>query len=372
MKGSTFKYQTKAGERWAYSVRIKGRNQVRRGFATKKAADSALRDLLSRVAEGQMITPARLTLSAWADRWLASIGRDVEPRTLEIYRRVLRLYILPALGEKRLDWLEPIHFERLYADLETRGLSRSTIRLAHAVARGCLNAAVERNQLHRNPVMFAKPGKTKPYKPQVWSASELGVFLDAVRGGRLEALWTVYATTGMRRGEALALRWNDFDPGRRLVHVSAAYVMVNGHAALKATKTDRPRTIDLDDRTVTVLQDHAGMQADELAIFGAGPTAQRLIFCREDGSPLRPDTVTREFARIVDNVGLTRIRLHDLRHTHATLLLKAGVPVKVVSERLGHASPVITMNTYAHVLPGMQADAAALFSAILQNNFTSR
>ena len=167
----------------------------------------------------------------------------------------------------------------------------------------------------------------------------------------------------MRRGEILGLRWSDVELEGKRLSVQRALVNIAYELQLAEVKTaSGRRTIDLDPRTVTVLHDWRKQQLEERVLAGLRPEDFALVFAHPDGSPIHPDYFSQCFERLLAKGALPRIRLHDLRHTHATILLKAGVPAKVVSERLGHANVAFTMNVYQHVLPGMQADAAAVFS----------
>ena len=165
--------------------------------------------------------------------------------------------------------------------------------------------------------------------------------------------------TGMRRGEVLGLRWADIDLDAARLSIRQALVAV-GYEVIESTpKSHSARVVDLDAATVELLRRHRTTQVEERREWGADYQDANLVVAKENGEPIHPHTFSQSFERIIANAGLRRIRLHDLRHTHASLALKAGVPVKVVSERLGHESPAFTLKQYAHVLPGMQAEAAA-------------
>lgn len=382
MKGTTFRYHTSDGKRcshddgcdgsrWMYSVRIQGRNHTKRGFDTMKAADQALAQLLASIATDTYVQPTAETLAGWAEQWLASIARDVEPSTLANYRWYIGKYILPTLGHRKLTDLQPEHFEALYSAMEGK-VGRTTVRTCHGIARNMLNAAVARKKLRSNPVLPAKAGKATKFEPTVWSAADVKVFLDGVKGHRLEALWTLLATTGCRRGEALGLVWDGVDFERGRVRFKGSVVLAVGKPHRKATtKTDKPRWMDIDSETLEALRDWQLRQVSEFATLEATPKGDTLVFTDERCDMLHPSWVGEEFRRLVAGLPLSRIRLHDLRHSHATALLRAKVPVHVVSQRLGHANPTVPMNIYAHVLEVDQADAAATFRRLLQPEITS-
>jgi integrase len=198
--------------------------------------------------------------------------------------------------------------------------------------------------------------------------SELADFLSAIRGSRLEAVWRLAAMTGARRGEILGLRWADVDlDSARAVGSTCCRRAVVYEVRESTPKSHNARVIDLDQQTVELLRVYRRRQQDEHAEWGADYEDQALVACLENGSFIHPHSLSQPFERIVKQASIRRIRLHDLRHTHATLALKAGVPVKVVSERLGHEAPAFTLKQYAHVIPGMQAAAAAAVAAFVKD-----
>lgn len=205
------------------------------------------------------------------------------------------------------------------------------------------------------------------YRPlqQLTSPLQLTTFLASIGKNRLRAAWHLAAMTGMRRGEVPSLRWADVDLVASRLAVRHTLVSVGYQIKDSTSETHQARTIDLDAGTITELVDHRNRQADERRAWGPGYVESDLVFRREDGSPVHPDLFSQAFEGEVRRSGLPRIRLHDLRHTHASIALRAGVPVKVISERLGHEDPAFTMKQYAHVIPGMQAEAARLVADLV-------
>jgi len=199
----------------------------------------------------------------------------------------------------------------------------------------------------------------------IWSADEIRSFLAHVSDDRLSALWTLAAMTGMRRGELLGVTWADIDLDAARVAVVRSLLSVDYHLHASDTKSGKARVIDIDPLTVTALRSHRARQNEERLAIGAAYQDENLVFAREDGLPLHPEQVTRWFRRHVAAAGLPQIRLHDLRHTHASLLVQAGVHPKIVQERLGHYSSAFTMDTYAHALPALQAEAAQRLSDLV-------
>jgi integrase len=266
----------------------------------------------------------------------------------------------------------------LYADLLTTGrtdgtggLSPQTVRWIHVVLHRAFKDAVRWKRLAVNPCDTADPPKASASAaPEMttWNAATLADFLARSHGSGdpYFAAWHVLATTGLRRGEALGLRWADVDLATRRASIRQTVIVVDHCLAFGTPKTAKGRRqIALDPGTVAVLREHRKRQLEQRVLLGAGWPDHDLVFTLVDGSPVHPERFSREFKRRIDRWKLPHIRLHDLRHTWATLALQAGVHPKVVSERLGHAGVAITLDTYSHVTPDMQADAAATVADII-------
>ena len=316
------------------------------------------------------------TVLSYLREWLELQRTQLQPSTLRSYRLAVENYLGPRIGHVTLDELDPPTLTRLYGDLLVRGglhgkpLSLKSVRYVHSVLHKALEDARRAGLVARNvsddavlPRVDPRTGETDERRHQTWTAAQLRTFLAAVEHHPHRWLWHVAAGTGMRRGELLGLTWEHVDLRQGVLRVRQALTAANGETRLKATKTGRPRTLHLDQHTSDALREQRRHQEDlrEAARTGWG-NPWDLVFTTRVGGPVHPSIVTREFAHAVQVLPVPRIRLHDLRHTHATLLLEAGVPVKVVSERLGHASIQLTLDTYAHVLPSMDSDAAERFA----------
>jgi integrase len=402
-EGSVWAYKTKAGaERYAIGyVRVMPdgtrRSVTRRvgpngeKWTTEKAAKTALRAILVAADKGELIDPSRQPVGAYMEEWLAG-HRKLGPSSRASYAKNIRLHIKPYIGGVPLSQLTTARINALYRELETAGrrdhkgdaagggLSARTVRYVHTILSAGLKAAVADHRLARNPAATATPpGAREAQSPEIhpWNAAQLAAFLAwaAEHSKQLHPAWTMLAMTGMRRGECLALRWRDIDldAGTVSVRRSAGVIRIKGEGAEITeglTKSGKARVIDLDAATLAVLRSHRrarGGMALQLA------RDDSLAFGDHEGRHRHPERFTRTFKAEVERCGKAlgeaaappEIRLHDLRHTHATLLLAAGVPVKVVSERLGHASATITLSVYAHVMPGNQRDAADLFARLI-------
>ena len=363
---------------------VTGRRERRQrsvsGFRDRASAEDHLALRLSELARGGMVMPSDVTVGEYLQRWLEVQRSQLEPVTWVNYRRRIARYFEPTLGAIGLQALRAQHLNELYADLKARGgakgqpLSVATVRRLHAVLHKALNDAAKEDLVAYNVASKATLPKRDihldaPRKGAVasWTAEELRRFLRLVAGHRFEAAFVLAASTGMRRGELAGLTWGDVDLDAQTLHVRYAIGVAEGRIYHKLTKTNRPRTISIDARTVTALRTQRRVQAAQrLAWPGEWLDEWDLVFTREDGSPLNPMQLSDAFRKLVPSPDLPRIRLHDLRHTHATLLLQAGVPVKVVADRLGHADVSMTLNVYAHVLPAMDSHARHLRRARLR------
>jgi integrase len=248
-----------------------------------------------------------------------------------------------------------------------RPLSPSTIRRVHAVLRSALNSAVKRRLIPYNPANHIELAPENPKRPKPWTAEQCRTFLEHVADDRIANLYHLLLVTGMRRGEAIGLRWEDVDFAGRCLFVVQQITEVHGHSVVGTPKTKRgTRLVPIDDDTVAMLRRHQEAQGIEQVAWGPAWNDAGLVFTREDGRPLRPEYATRHFQALSHDAGLPVIRLHDLRHSNASLALAAGVEMKVVSERLGHSQISVTADLYTHVSRGLGRDAADRIAAALK------
>lgn len=366
----------KRGETWTYQFAVpqagKRRTISKGGFRTKRAAQEALTEALASYSKGEHVEPSRLTLRDYlVDEWLQIQAARLKPSTHRGYRDIIDKRVLPHLGDVRLSELTGGHVARLYATLretggrDGQGLSERSLKHTHTCLGKALEDAARRRLIARNPVRDVEPPRPRNAEMKVWTADELRGFLADTATDRLYAAWYLAAMTGLRRGELLGLRWEDIDLEAGVVSVRRARVAAGYDVHEGEPKSGRARTVDIDDATVLVLRQHRRRQITEREVFGLHEVGSGPVFTREDGSPLHPQTLAWYFEKAVKRSGVPAIRFHDLRHTHATLALKAGVHPKVVQERLGHSSISITLDLYSHVVPGMQAEAAAKVAAVV-------
>jgi integrase len=309
-----------------------------------------------------------LTLARFVrTRWLPAKQPTLKPSTFYRYQAMSEAYLLPHLGRVPLRAMTSVQLERLYAHLLSAGakdggpLAPKTVLNVHQIVRKALADAERKGLVVRNVALVVDPPRvTASPEQRCWDEAQLRRFLRKAEEHRLlPALWLA-AMTGMRRGEVLGLRWSDVDlDGARLaVRRTASCAGYKVHITTNKTATSR-RAVDLDAQTVDVLREWRAQQTLE------AHAPSELVFTNKRGALVHPHVLSQSFERVTRAAELPRIRFHDLRHTHATLLLKAGVPLKVVSERLGHSTPAFTMAVYQHVPPGMQRAAADLFAQLI-------
>lgn len=317
-----------------------------------------------------------LTLGAFlTSRWLPGKKIVLAASTYNGYCRNVDNHVVPTLGRIALRRLRADHLEAFYNGLldphdGRAGLAPKTVYEIHLVIRGALGDAVRRGLVSRNVALIAHAPRLRsiPRVEQVsWTAEELRSFLKAATGHRLFAPLWLLAFTGMRRNEGLGLHWTDFDEQAATISVNRGLIAIDYglHETRGKTRNAR-RRIDLDPTTVNLLCAWRHWQQAEQRAAGVEAAGWMFTDCR--GGPVHPHAISQAFSRIARRASVPVIRLHDLRHTHATLLIATGVPVKVVSERLGHAMPSFTIDTYQHVLPGMQADAARVFLQLVSSD----
>ena len=389
-KGSITSYTTKAGTRWRYQLWVpidpenpdEGERQTgKAGYATAADADDALTKAKNDAANGLKPNTEKVKLGPYAQTWLD--GHRCEDSTREGYQRHITLHINPHLGTLAIRAITASRIAKFYRDLETGGLGINSIRKIHVTLAQILDAAVSDRHVLTNRARdkHAKPPTAKQIKAaqaedtdyQAWTAQQLSAFLAWDRDvytDELHPLWHLLAFTGMRRGEALALRWTDVDLTEGRVTIRRALdSSQTGKGTVKGTKTGSIRVVDIDPATVDVLKAHRAVRGSLTLGLARGDA---LIFGKDNGQPRSGNVVSGSWAHRIGKAQgklgadtVPSLKLHGLRHTHATLLIQAGESMKVVQERLGHASISITMDVYAHVLPGAQKGAAARFASLL-------
>lgn len=330
------------------------------GFRTQKEAQRHLANVIIQVGDGVYVEPSKQALAAFMrTEWLPAISATVRPSTHATYSQVCDRVARSDIGALPLRGLTGAHLNRLYAAMESAGLSIATRRLTHAALHRALRDAVRWGKLTRNPAASADPPAIPPTRVESWTTGELRRFLTHVADDRLYAMWRTAATTGMRRGELLGMSWLNLDLERATLRVERQLLPSGDYGPPKSKRG--VRTISLDEDTVEALRHHREIQRLERDLAGPAYEDGDLAFCDELGRPYRPGTISERFARYRKAAGIPVGSIHVLRHTSATIALTAGVPLHVVAARLGD-DPKTVLSTYAHLLPhsdAMAADAVA-------------
>jgi len=335
---------------------------------SKKDAQKRLHELLHTREQGTYIKPTKLTVAQFLEEWLQDYVRtNTAPRTAERYQEIVRVHLIPALGSLPVVALQPHHIQKYYAQaLETGrrdgkgGLSAQTVHHHHRVLYEALKYGVKHGILIRNVAEAVDAPRPEHRELSILRSNEIRLILDATNGTPYYAIFFALAYTGLRRSELLGLRWADIDLEKATLSVvQTLHQLRGGKYIFREPKSKRSRRqIALSPKLAIMLWEHRFKQEQAWTLLGKPLLPTDLVFSHPDGRPIRPDNVTRALNTVVRSLGLKGVRLHDLRHAHATILLKEGVHPKVVQERLGHSSVSTTLDIYSHVVPSLQQAAA--------------
>jgi integrase len=376
-------------DRWRLRWRVAGRRHTKTIEGTKRAGQAELRRLLKSADDGTHVAPDRITLAAWVELWMTLLERAgadagvrgrglVNARTLERYASMMRVHVLPALGNRPLQQITPSELDALYRKLEER-LAPATVHFVHGMLSGCFGTAMRKGLLVANPVSRADPPRYDGQVGQVLEQDQLSALLAGFRRYTLYPLVATAAFTGARRNELLALRWSDVNLREKTLTITRALELTKRHGvAFKEPKTARGvRTIAIDDNLVALL---GGERDRHLRLMAGVPDGEdvdlSLVKLAEDAlvfpsgidltRPRHPASVTGEFVKRARALGFPKLRFHDLRGTHETLLLDAGVPIHVVAARCGH-DPAVLLRVYAKRTRKADKSAAAIIGALSTN-----
>jgi integrase len=352
------RYYGDEGRRYAITIR-----------GTRKDAERELRQRLNTLDSGTHVDPTRMTTGEWLTRWLATVSEQISPKTRERYGELVNHFLIPALGALPIAKLAPTHIKDCYTALgsggrrdgKPGGLSRQTRRHIHRVLHIALACAVEDQVVARNCASGIRLPQVERATMTTLSPEQSRQLLDALRHSHIYWPALLAISTGMRRGEVLALRWQNVDLERGSIRVVESLEQTRAGLRFKPPKSGKTRAVTLPGYTVAELRRLKREQAESLLRLGVRQGGATLLCARADGEPLQPQSLTHEFPRFLDRLGpdFPKITFHGLRHTHASQLLTAAVHPKVVQERLGHAKISITLDTYSHLVETMQEDAAA-------------
>ena len=346
------------------------RRQVSRTIkGTKRDAQALAASLISQQGAGIDAPPGKLKVGDYLRQWLSAYAQpNTAPNTYKRYEELVRLHLASVLGGVPLTKLRPQHIQEAYRRMLAKGLSARTVIQAHRILREALDHGVEWQMLSRNPADQAKPPRPLRHEIAPPAADDLKRLLDVADETDYGALVEVALLTGLRLGELLGLRWQDVDFDQAVLRVqqTCQWLPRQGFIFRQPKSYRSVRPVALSPDTVERLRQCRVKLLEERLAAGTAYEDNNLVFANALGAPIHPSTLRGAWLRMLKKAGLGHIRFHDLRHAHASLLMAQGVHPKIVSERLGHATVGITLDTYSHVLPGLQREAAAGLDALLQ------
>lgn len=334
--------------------------RISKYFKTKREANAWRIETLNKIQNGMFNSGPQVLLSEYLAQWLIASKDSVRPKTHIQYRQIVEQHINPMLGQIKLSDLRPEMIQAAYNRKTAAGVSARTVRLIHSVLRSALNQALRMGLIYRNPATVVYQPKLKETEMKVLDENQVRSLLITAKGHRLEALFKLEVTSGLREGEILGLKWSDIDWENHQLKVQRQLQRVPGMGLMfsEPKSAAGKRMIMLGSQTIVSLKAHSSRQYAERVFSGDKWQENDMIFPSTIGTPLEPRNLFREFKDLLRKANLPDIRFHDLRHTFATLALSQGVSVKVVQEMLGHSDASMTLKVYSHTTPGMQKEAA--------------
>ena len=352
---------------------------------TKKEVSDKLQEIETKVRKGTYVETSKETLEQWLEEWLDNTIRITNKKTTyENYSMLMYKHVIPRIGHIRLDKLKPSHIQNMMAELidngriqvhsdSEKGLSNTTVRTIRKVLRYALQKAIEESELTVNPVDATKAPPLKKPEINVLEPKELVCFLENIKGNRYELIYVLALKSGLRRGELLGLRWKDIDFTKDYINVRQQLVKTSDGVMISAPKSNRSfRRVIIDQDMVERLRKHKAYQNTQKLKACEAWQDNDLVFCSGTGQPIPPNTISQAFRRLIKQMGLRKIRFHDLRHTFATNWLDANANIKTLQYTLGHAKVSFTLDTYTHVTEEMLLNDAhkmeSYFESLQNNN----
>lgn len=351
-------YQQTDG-RWTAAITLENRKRKVFYGKTRKEVQEKLKKALHEQQQGTLITTPQQTIEQFLTQWLDSRKKAVRIRTNERYEEIVRLHVVPIIGHVQLQKLTAQNLQSLYSKKLDEGLSPTTVNTVHGMLHKAFSDAVKWGLIARNICDAVEPPRRAHYEIAPLTMEQGQKLLNTAKGHNMEALFMLALTTGMRRGEILALKWQDINFPQSTLQVRRIFTRAPGNRYIESEpKTEKSRrSVMLAPMTVDVLKQHRIRQLEVKLQAGTDWQERDLVFCTALGTPLNLNKVLERFKTLLKKAELPDIRFHDLRHSAASILLSMGVHPKIVQELLGHNQISMTMDTYSHVLPTMQGDA---------------
>lgn len=359
------------GAKWSFTLDM-GRDSItnrriqktKSGFKSKKEADLACAELIAQIKNNNYKEPNKIPFKLFLDEWLAYKKMTIKQITYDKYNMLISKHISPYLGNLQLSKIAPLNITSFYTHLKDEKKLKNSIADIHGLLYNILDQAFKWDYIQKNIMSLVDKPSTNKKEIEVWSKKESRLFLQEAKSSRHYIAFLLALTTGMRQGEILGLRWKDIDFEKGTITIVQT-LSHDGKVIQSHTKTaNSVRSISIDRQTLRELASHKkGILEEKLKVLLAYENND-LVICTTMGSPIGPRNLIRTFFDKIEKAKIKKIRFHDLRHTHATLLLQQGVNPKIVAERLGHADVRTTLDTYSHLLPNMQKDTANQFGAM--------
>lgn len=349
--------------RYQAQVSIEGR-RLTKTFDTNQEAVRWLRTMANKKDDGYSLKGTKVLVRDFCENWIETIKPSIQPKTVYQYEGILNKHVLPQLGGLKLIDLGPTEIQSFYFALQKDGVGARTRQLIHAVLKNALGKAEKWGLLLSNPIRLVDRPVVKKKETRVMDQNEIKNVIRAANGIWIKPILQIALVTGMRQGELLGLQWLDIDWAMPGIHIRRQLQRIpNEGLQLKIPKTKRSiRTVSIGTNTVSILMDHRNLQE---MLFGDRIDPSDPIFCRPDGSFIRPRTLLREFKTTLKRAGLRDSRFHDLRHTYASHMLALNVPIANLSHQMGHANLSTTLNTYGHLMPGIESQVVAQLDGLL-------
>ena len=342
------------------------RNRMYKTVGSMKEAKSVMRQMIVDMERGIAVRKSPKRVSEWLDEWLEMYLPNIAETTKIGYKTKIKNYIKPALGDIYLQSLRAEHVQKMVNDMIARGLAPKNIRDTYNNINAAMKKAVRLRMIPFNPCEGVELPKLKRYRAKVYDIKMIHHLLDVAKDTDMYLPILLCVTVGLRRGELLALRWDNIDFKNSILQVRSNMVRGEKDFVIKSPKTEAGvRDIRLGDEVMSVLREERKRYLEDALTQGIGFQNLNFVIRQSDGSPIRPDSMSKKWRRFLEDKKLPSIRFHDLRHSNATALIQAGVNARVVQQRLGHSDVNITLNTYTHVLPEMDMEAAEKLDCIM-------
>ncbi len=341
-----------------YYVNGKRKQVRRRGFDSKREANDCLVELQNEVQQGDFVEPSQMTVSQFMDDWLESRKGKIEETTMYNNICYVRNHIKPAIGDYKLQEITPIICQRFVDNMSNNGYAFNTVDRVTTTIKMAFDQAVRFKIIKQNYMRMVEMPKRTKKKMTVWTVEEINQFLEHTKTKRYYCVYVIALLTGMRQGEILGLRWQDIDFKEKLIYVRQTLTHY-GKDFKDGAKTDSGvRIISLPEKLIPVLKAEYKKVQELKKNKGKDFEDHDLVICAENGKRVFPSNLFKAFKKDVKNSGVPEITFHEMRHTHATMLIQKNINAKIISERLGHSKIGITLDTYSHVLPSMQQEVA--------------